>query len=418
MSQFENTLSRGDNTFIKTKPEMLNNFYGTTDIFPYWVADMDFQVAQPITQELDRLVKRGVFAYEFNEEGIFSAISHWYSTRHHIELSEKNFVQVPGVLSGIALLLRQFTQAGDAVLIHTPAYHQFANLINKADRKLVKSELIINDVNELSDVDGNGYQIDFEQFERQIQAENVKAIIFCNPHNPTGRVWSQAELELLVAIAARHQVLIISDEMHSDIIFSDSKFSSLASFDYENIITLIGSPAKTFGMHSISNGYVYTNNQSLLSTIKHEVSGMYLDHGNAFTSFATIAAYEKGAAWLDEMLVYLEETQAWIQNFIADNIPQIRVFKPEGTYQVWFDFSGLGLDEETLKSLVFKQAKMGLTPGIWFGAKSPQYMRMNIATSRLNIVKSFELLKSAVAAIGTFEPVKKEAKEDNTSGCC
>ena len=103
MSQFDNTLSRGDNTFIKTKPEMLNNFYGTTDIFPYWVADMDFQVAQPITQELDRLVKRGVFAYEFNEEGIFSAISHWYSTRHQVELSEKNFVQVPGVLSGIAL---------------------------------------------------------------------------------------------------------------------------------------------------------------------------------------------------------------------------------------------------------------------------------------------------------------------------
>lgn len=418
MSQFDNTLSRGDNTFIKTKPDMLNNFYGTTDVFPYWVADMDFRVAEPITQEIQRLVDRGVFAYEFNEASTFQAMAKWYSTRHSLFLDENNFVQVPGVLSGIALLLRQFTEEGESILIHTPAYHQFANLISKANRKLVKSELFIDEVNELSDVVDNGYQIDFAAFERQILDENVKAMIFCNPHNPTGRVWSQAELEKVVEIAARYQVLIISDEIHSDIVYSGNHFISLASFSYENMITLIGSPAKTFGMHSISNGYTYTNNPSYLTKIKHEIGSMYLDHGNAITSYATIAAYEKGSAWLDEMLEYLEETQHWIRNFIANHIPQIRVFKPQGTYQIWFDFSGLELDEVSLQHLVFKQAKMGLTPGTWFGAQSPQYMRMNIATSRVNIIKSFELLKASIEQLGKDDLTTTQKSEEDTLSCC
>ncbi|NOI89217.1 putative C-S lyase [Vibrio splendidus] len=401
MTAFKSTSNYGENAFIKSKPQMLQNIYNTTDVFPYWVADMDFQVAEPITKELNRLVERGVYSYEFHEQAVFEALSQWYSKRHGLNLSTDKFVQVPGVLSGIALLLRQFTNEGDGVLIHTPAYHQFANLVNKADRQVVKSPLIN---------DENGYQIDFAGMEQQIIEQKVKTMIFCNPHNPTGRVWTQQEIEQVIEIAKRHDVLIISDEVHSDIIFEGHSFTSLTSFDYDKIIALIGSPAKTFGMHSISNGYVYTNNDELFEAFKTNVVAMYLDHGNAFSTFATVAAFEKGEAWLDGMLVYLQDTVKWITEFAEQRIPQLKVFQPQGTYQVWFDFSGLGFSEEELKNVVFEQAKMGLTPGGWFGAENPNFMRMNIATSRDNIEKSFTALAEAIDGF--------ERGSEGSSNCC
>ncbi|MFI3273206.1 MalY/PatB family protein [Vibrio sp.] len=410
MTAFKSTSSYGDNAFIKSKPQMLQNIYNTTDVFPYWVADMDFQVAEPITQELNRLVERGVYSYEFNEQGVFEALSQWYSKRHGLNLSADKFVQVPGVLSGIALLLRQFTNEGDGVLIHTPAYHQFSNLVNKANRQVVKSSLINDD---------QGYRIDFDGMEQQIIDHKVKTMIFCNPHNPTGRVWTQQEVTQVIEIAKRHDVLIISDEIHSDIIFEGHAFTSLTSFDYDKVITLIGSPAKTFGMHSISNGYVYTNNNELLEAFKTNVAAMYLDHGNALTTFATIAAFEKGEAWLDGMLVYLQDTVKWISEFVEQRIPQLKVFQPQGTYQVWFDFSELGFSEEELKNVVFEQAKMGLTPGGWFGAESYHFMRMNIATSRDNIEQSFIALADAIDGFERGSVVNSNCcDKGNSKSCC
>ncbi|MBE8558401.1 MalY/PatB family protein [Vibrio cyclitrophicus] len=387
MTAFNSTSNYGENAFIKNKPQMLQNIYNTTDVFPYWIADMDFQVAEPITQELNRLVERGVYSYEFSEQEVFEALSQWYSKRHGVSLSADKFVQVPGVLSGIALLLRQFTNEDDGVLIHTPAYHQFSNLVNKANRQVVQSPLCS---------DKQGYQIDFAGMEQQIIEQKVKAMIFCNPHNPTGRVWTSQDIEQVIEIAKRHDVLIISDEVHSDIIFEGHAFTSLTNFDYDKVITLIGSPAKTFGMHSISNGYVYTNNDELFEAFKTNVVAMYLDHGNAFSTFATVAAFEKGEEWLDGMLVYLQDTVKWITEFTEQRIPQLKVFQPQGTYQMWFDFSGLGFSGEELKNVVFEQAKMGLTPGDWFGAESPNFMRMNIATSRDNIEQSFNVLADAI----------------------
>ncbi|CAH6782220.1 Aspartate aminotransferase [Vibrio chagasii] len=341
---------------------------------------------------------------------MFEALSNWYAKRHGLNLSVDKFVQVPGVLSGIALLLRQFTNEGDGVLIHTPTYHQFSNLVNKASREVVKSPLVN---------DGQSYQIDFEGMEQQIVDHQVKTMIFCNPHNPTGRVWTAQEIEQVVDIAKRHDVLIISDEIHSDIIFEGHTFTSLTSFDYDKVITLIGSPAKTFGMHSISNGYVYTNNNELFEAFKANVEAMYLDHGNALTTFATIAAFEKGEAWLDGMLVYLQDTVKWITEFAEQRIPQLKVFQPQGTYQVWFDFSELGFSEEELKNVVFEQAKMGLTPGGWFGAESPHFMRMNIATSRNNIEQSFTALAYVIDGFERGAVVNSNCcDKGNSKSCC
>lgn len=413
MTRFNSASTHGINNFVKTQPAMLKNFYNTTDIFPYWVADMDFQVSPAISQALSRIVERGVYSYEFNENKVYLAIAKWNASRHGLVLNEQHFAQVPGVLSGLAMLLRLFTHEKDAVLINTPAYHQFANLIGKSKRKVVSSDLV------LADLQGKEkHTIDFDALERDFIQENVKAMIFCNPHNPTGRVWRHEELAQVVEIAKRHNVLIISDEIHADIIYQGNAFTSLTSFDYDNIISLIGSPAKTFGMHSVSNGYIYTNNSELLNSIRNETSALYLEHGNALTSYATIAAYEQGAQWLDGMLDYLQESINWIEQYITANIPQLTMHKPEGTYQIWFDFSKLGFTEQQLKTVVFEQAKMGLTPGNWFGESNHNWMRMNIATSREQIIESFTLLANAINNFDASKVETPSCSGKSQSSCC
>ena len=371
MSVFDNKIAPNNDMFIKHDSGMLKNIYGTEEIKPYWVADMDFAVAAPITEELKRLVERGVYSYEFNSQGVYSALVEWNKKRHNLSLKSDSFVQVSGVLTGVSLLIREFSEPGDGVLIQNPAYHQFPQMISSAGRKVVKNPLVVED---------GKYKIDFDDFEQKLKTENVKIVLLCNPHNPTGRVWTREELSKLIEIAEKYQTLIISDEIHSDIILGDNSFNSLASFDYEKSIVLLGSPAKTFGMHSISNGYIYTENDALFQQIKGVVSSMHLGHGNALTTFATIAAYKHGEQWLDELLVYLENTVNWVKAFIREEMPSVKMFRPEGTYQIWFDFSELGLTDDDLKALVFQKAGMGLTPGAWFGATDGGQMRMNIAS--------------------------------------
>lgn len=262
MSLFDKKTEQNKDMFIRHDQDMLNNIYGTTDIKSYWVADMDFAVANPITEELRRLVDRGIYAYEFNSKGIFEALVNWNKVRHNLTLNSESFIQVPGVLAGIGLLLREYSEPGDGVLIQTPAYHQFAKIIASANRTVVNNPLVIKD---------GKYQIDYDDFEHKLKNDNVKIVLLCNPHNPTGRVWKKDELQKLIDIAEKYQVLVISDEIHSDIIFSDQNFNSLMSFGYDKSIALLGSPAKTFGMHSISNGYIYTENKSLFKPIKATV---------------------------------------------------------------------------------------------------------------------------------------------------
>ena len=256
---FDKKRSVTKNSFVRNSEAMLNGIFGTTDVTPFWVADMDFPVANPIKEELQRLVDRGQFAYEFNSQGVFTAISDWYQHRHDLSLNVDNFVQVTGVLTGIALLIRELTDEGDSVLIQTPAYHQFSKVISTANRNVLKSPLKIVNSN---------YQMDFEDMEQKMAASEVKVMILCNPHNPVGRVWRKEELEQVVQLANKHHVTIISDEIHSDIIYSGHKFTSLMTIDANKHVALIGSPSKTFGMQSISNGYLYTENTKLLANMK------------------------------------------------------------------------------------------------------------------------------------------------------
>jgi len=407
---FDKKRSVTKNSFVRNSEAMLNGIFGTTDVTPFWVADMDFPVANPIKEELQRLVDRGQFAYEFNSQGVFTAISDWYQRRHDLSLNVDNFVQVTGVLTGIALLIRELTDEGDSVLIQTPAYHQFSKVISTANRNVLKSPLkIVN----------NNYQMDFEDMEQKMTASEVKVMILCNPHNPVGRVWRKEELEQVVQLANKHHVTIISDEIHSDIIYSGHKFTSLMTIDANKHVALIGSPSKTFGMQSISNGYLYTENTKLLANMKAFAESLYIDHGNAFTTFATIAAFEKGEAWLDAFLVYMQGNIDWINDFLWSELPQVKMFPVEGTYQVWFDFSATGLAGDELTK-VFGKAGFGASPGSWFDGDAKHFARMSFANPRSEIKQAFERLKNVLeqTAVPVSGNNKCESNKATSAGCC
>ena len=407
---FDKKRSVTKNSFVRNSEAMLTGIFGTTDVTPFWVADMNFPIANPIKEELQRLVDRGQFAYEFNSKGVFTAISDWYQRRHGLSLNVDNFSQVTGVLTGIALLIRELTDEGDSVLIQTPAYHQFSKVISTANRNVLKSPLkIVN----------NNYQMDFEDMEQKMTASEVKVMILCNPHNPVGRVWRKEELEQVVQLANKHHVTIISDEIHSDIIYSGHKFTSLMTIDANKHVALIGSPSKTFGMQSISNGYLYTENTKLLANMKAFAESLYIDHGNAFTTFATIAAFEKGEAWLDAFLVYMQGNIDWINDFLWSELPQVKMFPVEGTYQVWFDFSATGLAGDELTK-VFGKAGFGASPGSWFDGDAKHFARMSFASPRSEIKQAFERLKDVLeqTAVPVSGNNECESNKATSAGCC
>ncbi|WP_371991383.1 aminotransferase class I/II-fold pyridoxal phosphate-dependent enzyme [Vibrio amylolyticus] len=246
---------------------------------------------------------------------------------------------------------------------------------------------------------GDHYEVDFEDFEEKLKNSNVNIVLLCNPHNPVGRVWKKDELEKLVSIAKKYQTMIISDEIHADIIFEGSEFTSILSLDYDNSISIIGSPAKNFGLSSISNGYIYSDNSELHAKVKAMSASMSLDHGNAMTTYATIAAYQHGEAWFSEFLNYTQTNMNWIVDFLAANIPKIKVFKPEGTNQIWLDFSELGLKSEQLQELLVTRSKIALTPGTWFGETDKNFYRMNFASPLSQIETSLKRLLNEINLI-------------------
>ena len=396
------------NNFAKSNPNYLKSMFGRTDLMPLWIADMDFKVAQPITKELERLVNRGNFAYEFNASKVFDALVNWNQKRHGLKLESKSFMQVSGVLTGIGLLIRELSNEGEGVLVQTPVYHQFFKVIQSANRTVVENPLQL--------VDGN-YEMDFDDLEQKLKSQTVKIILLCNPHNPVGRVWKKAELQQMVTLANKYNVRIISDEIHSDIIYSNSSFNSIASLkESQQHIAVIGSPAKTFGMQSISNGYLYIPDPNLHQQMKKTIGSLYLDHGNALSSYATLAAYTYGEEWLNETVAYIEETVNWVEQYVQKELPEVKLIRPDGTYQIWLDFSALDLSADALNQLMVHSAKLALTPGTWFGSNGSQFMRMNIASPLAKIQRAFYQIKKAINE-GVHKINSLEVQSSNCCGC-
>ena len=362
------------------------------DLIPLWVADMDFRAPDEVVSALKEKADHGIFGYSEPKADYFEILENWFSTRHGWQADGRKFVQTCGVVFAISALIRTLTDAGDAVLICQPVYYPFAQTILDNNRKLIVSEL----KNE------NGYYtVDYENFERKIKDNGVKLFVLCNPHNPVGRVWTKEELAKLGRICLDNGVFVISDEIHCDFTYEGNTHTVFATLgrEFEESSAICTAPTKTFnlaGLH-ISNTYIYSD--ILRRKFVKELDKQGYSQSNVMGLVACQAAYTYGASWLDELKVYLAENLSFVREYLRENIPEIKLVEPQGTYLVWLDCRCLRLTDRELKALIQDKAKLWTDDGYIFGAGGSGYERINIACPQSLLKAALENLKYAVETL-------------------
>ena len=357
-------------------------------ILPFWVADMDFRAPAPVIDALKVRAEHGIFGYTQIKDDYFAVLRNWFRTRHAWDIERSELIITPGVVFAIATAIRAFTEPGDAVLIQQPVYYPFANMIRQNKRTLVDNPLRL--------IEGR-YQIDFEDFEQKIVEHGVKLFILCSPHNPVGRVWTRAELEQITAVCLRHNVIVVADEIHEEFIrpgFRHIPFASLSEEAAAITITCT-SPSKTFNLAGLQISNIFIRNKTLRRRFQQELSRTGYDEPNTLGLAGAKAAYEHGAAWLTELLAYLEENTARVKAFLAQHLPKVRLIEPEGTYLLWLDFSAYGLSDEALNEKIIRDAHLWLDDGPIFGAGGSGFQRINIACPWSTLENGLEHLAKA-----------------------
>lgn len=366
------------------------------DVLPFWVADMDFRAPEAVIDELTRRVRHGIFGYTDAKDDYFAVVAEWFRARHGYFPAKKIFTLTPGVVFAIAMSVRAFTQRGEAVMISPPVYYPFFSTVRENDRKLVESPLVFN---------GEKYEPDFDDIEKKIVAENVKLFVLCSPHNPVGRVWTRTELMTLAEICVRHNVIVVADEIHHDFVrpgFSHTMFATLNA-ETEAITVTCTSPSKAFNLAGLQLSNVFIADKKLRRKFRAEISAAGYSQPNALGLFAAKAAYEHGGEWLDALCAYIWENIRFAKNFLAENLPQIKLVEPEGTYLLWLDCSACGLDDKTLGRLIAEKGKLWLDDGHIFGKGGELFERINVACPRETL---HEGLKRLAFALGDIEAKK------------
>jgi len=389
MSDFDKIVNRQVYPTQKWNSADLKQHFGNADVLPFWVADMDFQAPPVVIEALLERVEHGIFGYEYQKDSYLEALLNWYESRHRWSINPTHIEMCPGVLSAIAILIDQHSKKGDGVIIQPPVFFEFRMVIRSNGRQMVKNPLIL--------IDGK-YQMDFEDLEEKAANPKNKVMILCNPHNPVGRVWTQNELARVAEICLRHNVLVISDEIHGDIVYKPHQFTPFTSVSDEmaqNTVTSI-SPAKTFNIPGMIDAMAIIANEDIRSRF-HDFAHRYqINKTNVFASAAIEAAYGEGGEWLDKLLAYLHGNVDFLQSYLDEILPQIKLVEPEGTYLVWLNFKGLGLEAKALAKFLAQEARLALNAGYWFGREGAGYARMNIASPRSTLQQALERLTNAV----------------------
>ncbi len=369
----------------------MDMFFGTNDLLPMWIADMDFPTPAPVVEALKKRIEHPCYGYTLRMESYYLSLMNWLSRRHGWTI-EKNWIcNSPGIIPALAISVITFTQPGDSVILQAPVYHPFYDAITCNERKLVVNELQFN---------GSEYQMDFADFEIKVRENNVKLFFLCNPHNPVGRVWTYDELFTLGNICKKYGVQVISDEIHSDLIYSGHKhiiFSQIA--DFSNFTISCYAPSKTFNLAGLLTSAIVIPNSDLRNVFSGKLWNLGLYLGNIFGVTAFEAAYNECEDWLEQLKDYLTGNIDYMKDFIEKKIPQLKFHKPQSTYLAWLDCRELGLDNENLKQLVIHQAKLGLEMGTDFGPGGSGYMRLNFACPRGLLREGLERLETAVNSL-------------------
>jgi len=370
----------------KSNPKTLESLFGKTDIEPFWVADMEFQIAKPIQESLKERISNSSFGYEYKPNSFFIAQKKWYHKNYGIELNKNDIIYSPSITTTISVLIENFTSENDGIITQPPVFMEFRNVIRNTKRRITKNPLKLID---------NTYKIDFQDLEKKAKLENNKVLIICNPHNPVGRVWTKAELTEVVRICKENNLLLISDEIHKDIVLFDNEFTSILKFadDYDNIVVCT-SEAKTFNLCGIADSMAIIPSQGIKESVSKTFKKYNLGRTNALTRVALESAYNNGKPWLKEVIDIIEENIENIETELESS--KIELIKPEGTYQVWLDFRNVYKDTKEMFSLLTENTGIGLNAGHWFGREGALFMRMNIATSNEKVIDAIKRIKKAL----------------------
>ena len=372
--------------------DSVNNRVGTNsvkwdihpDVIPLWVADMDFQVLPEIKEALSRRVEQGIFGYTEVPESYYEAIINWFDRRHHWHIDRSWILYTSGVIPAMAAALKAFTLPGEKVLIQTPVYNCFFSSIANCGCEPVENELVR---------EGNTYRIDFADFEKKCADPKTTVFLLCNPHNPAGRVWTKDELERMNEICMRHDVKVISDEIHCELImpgYTFVPFASISEACADNSV-ILNSPTKNFNIAGLQIANIICKNREWLRRIDRAVNINETCDVNPFGVIALQEAYNKGAEWIDELNAYLYDNYKALKDFFHEELPKLEVLKLEGTYLVWVDITALEFTSDEVADKLLKEAKVWVNSGTMYGRKAGQgYLRINIATPRATLMEGLK----------------------------
>lgn len=359
------------------------------DLLPLWVADMDFPTAPEIIRRLEQCISHGIYGYSEGKQEYFNALAAWYQKFFQWKIESPWLVKTPGVVFAIAAAVRAFTKPGDSVLIQSPVYYPFREVIEDNDRYVAANSLLLRD---------GHYEIDFEDFERQIKEKQIKLFLLCSPHNPVGRVWTREELLKIGEICQRRQVIVVSDEIHCDFTWEGHKhtvFASLGENFAAGTITCTA-PSKTFNLAGLQVSNILIADPKLRRRFKRAVNQTGYSQLNLPGLVACQAAYETGEEWLFALKDYLKGNLDYVREFIEREQLPVRLIEPEGTYLIWLDFRALGLSAQELEQLMTEKAKLWLDGGTMFGPEGEGFQRINIACPRSVLEEAMKRLKAAL----------------------
>ena len=389
MTDFDIIHDRSGSASEKWNKKALKKHFDNENILPFWVADMEFQAPPQVINSLIQRAQNGIFGYEYKLDSLYKAIIKWYATRHQWMLDRTHIRFSRGILNAVSILINLHTEEGDGIIIQPPVFFEFRLLIKDNNRKVVRNPLKLVD---------DHYQIDFDDLEKKASEPRTKILIICNPHNPVGRVWQKKELERVGEICLKHNVLVISDEIHGDIVFEGYKhtpFASLSNKLAQNSFTCL-SPAKTFNIAAVTDGLVIIPSDFYRNLYDNYTRKMLINKTNAFSVVAMESGYTHAEQWLDELLIYLQNNLLFLKEYIRKNIPEIRVIEPEGTFLVWLDFRALGFEAKELENFIKEQAQIALNSGYWFGRQGAGFARMTFACPRKLLENGLSKLNKAV----------------------
>ena len=355
------------------------------DVLPMWVADMDFEIAPAITKRLLDVASKGVFGYQFLSEEYYDAVIRFMRDRHEYEVKKEWIQYLPDVVFGLHLAVCTFSNPGDEIILMPPVYGPFFRVV-KENNRIIKECWMKNT---------NGYYtMDYELMESNI-TDKTKAVMLCNPHNPAGRVWKAEELERLVEICAKHHLPIISDDIHCDILSKDHKHTMVANICRNmgvKCITLT-SPSKPYNLASVHVANAIIEDAEVRTKFQDVLAHTHVGAANAFSEAALIGAYDESREWLDEMNIYVEANHEYFAKYIEENIPILKTFKPEGTYLIWVDFTGVDKVNGKPKEFLDEYCKILVNDGEFFGEAGKGFVRFNLACPRSYVKKALTTMK-------------------------